>query len=61
MILAEDYKKEVILMTSKDVVDYMMEKHGVDVDIFDICELINFHTGNYIKENCPIGEEEIYE
>lgn len=60
-MMEEDYKKEVVLMTSKDIVDFMMDIHGVDVDIFEICELVNFHVGNYIVENCPIGEEGIYE
>jgi uncharacterized protein (DUF2164 family) len=45
------YKKEVIIATAIDIRDYLLREKGVEVDEFDIAELINFNMGLYISNN----------
>jgi len=40
-----ELKKELILNASKDIVQYMDDKFAVDVDMYNIAELININLG----------------
>jgi hypothetical protein len=38
-------KKELILNAAEDIVKYADDKHCIDMDVYDIAELININLG----------------
>ena len=43
-----NFKKDLILITAKDISSYVSDTFGVDVDFVDIVEIINYNIGKYI-------------
>jgi hypothetical protein len=43
--MMNEVKRTLIMSTAKEIIDYVDEKHCVDVDIYNIAELININLG----------------
>ena len=61
------FKKDLILITAKDISSYVSDTFGADVDFVDIVEIINYNIGKYIITDegddidLEFEEEENYE
>ena len=40
----------IILDTSKDIIEHLYTRFGIEVDHLDIAEFINYHLGDYIED-----------
>lgn len=57
----DEYKKDLMILTAKDIGQYISDNFGVDVDYLDLVEFINFNLGMHITVIEPDidSEEEI--
>lgn len=52
-----ELKREYIMSTAKEIVEYIDEKHGIEPDIYNIAELINLNIGFLFDFNKELIQE----
>lgn len=60
------FKRDLIVIASKDISGYVLEKCGAEVDFLEIAELVNYNLGGYIvtdsdEESFVFEEDDLYE
>lgn len=50
-------KKEYIMTTAKDIIEHIDNKYGVEVEIYDVAELINLNIGFLFDFNHKLIQE----
>lgn len=52
-----ELKKALILNASRDIIEYLDEKYGIEVDIYDIADFINLNLGFVFQKIKELEDE----